>query len=105
MYEVNEKDWKILRKKVPVWQEKYMAKLNQEYVKLLQRNKNASENFWDLEERIFKDKRSIGVVIDMRRSKMIENILALLHDKVITFDDLDEFSDDLKEIINFILTR
>lgn len=28
MYDVNEKDWKILRKKVPVWQENYMEKLN-----------------------------------------------------------------------------
>lgn len=105
MYEVNEKDWKILRKKVPVWQENYMEKLNKEYIQLLQRNEQASTNFWDLEKRIFKDRRRIGVVIDMRRSRMIENILELLYDEVIEFNDLEEFSDELKEMINSILSR
>ena len=38
------------------------------------------KNFWDLERRIYKDKRSVGVAIDMRRSKMHENIWALLKD-------------------------
>ena len=71
----NEKDWKILRKKIIIWQENYMQKLNNEYIELLQRNNKASQNFWDLERRIFKDKKSIGVVIDMRKSMMVQNIL------------------------------
>lgn len=53
MYEFKEKDWKILRKKVPIWQENYMAKLNKEYIELLQRDNNPARNFWDMEERIF----------------------------------------------------
>lgn len=39
MYEVKEKDWKIFRKKIIVWQENYMRKLNNEYIELLQRYK------------------------------------------------------------------
>lgn len=105
MYDVKEKDWKILRKKIIVWQENYMKKLNNEYIKLLQRDNAASRNFWDLEKRIFEDKRSIGVVIDMRRSMMIQNILALLSENVITLNDLDEFSDELKNEIKFIISR
>lgn len=105
MYEVNEKDWKILRKKVPVWQENYIANLNREYIEILQRDESAARNFWDLENRIFKDKRKIGVVIDMRRSRMINNILELLDDKVIEFNDLEEFSDELKESIKTIISR
>lgn len=105
MYEVKEKDWKILRKKVPIWQENYMEKLNKEYIELLQRDQQASINFWDLEKRVFKDKRKIGVVIDMRRSRMIENILELLYDQVIEFNDLEEFSCDLKETIRQIVSR
>lgn len=105
MYDVNEKDWKILRKKVPVWQENYMEKLNKEYIEILQREHPASQNFWDLEKRIYKDKKSIGVIIDMRRSRMIENILEFLYDKVIEMDDLEEFSDDLKETIRMIMYR
>lgn len=105
MYDVKEKDWKILRKKIIVWQENYMQKLNDEYIEILQRDNVASKNFWDLEKRIFKDKRSIGVVIDMRRSMMVENLLELLRDKIITFDDLDEFSDELKDVLKSITDR
>lgn len=77
-----------------------MEKLTKEYVELLQRNLPASKKFWDLENRVFKDKRKIGVVIDMRRSRMIQNILELLKDQVIALKDLDEFSDDLKETLD-----
>lgn len=99
MYEVKESDWKIFRKRVPGWQERYMEKLVQEYLSLLQEDKMASKKFWELEDRIFKDKRSVGVAIDMRRSRMITNILSLLDDGV----DLKEFSDELQECINFFI--
>ncbi len=105
MYDVKEKDWKIFRKKIIIWQENYMQKLNNEYIKLLQRDNAASKNFWDLEKRIFEDKRSVGVVINMRRSTMRENILLLLRDDIITFDDLDDFSEELKSDIKFIIDR
>lgn len=103
MYEVKESDWKIFRKRVPGWQERYMEKLVQEYLSLLQEDKMASKKFWELEDRIFKDKRSVGVAIDMRRSRMITNILSLLDDGVIQMEDLKEFSDELQECINFFI--
>ena len=82
-----------------------MAKLNKEYIEILQRDESAARNFWDLENRIFKDRIKIGVVIDMRRSRMIVNILELLHDKVIELNDLDEFSDVLKETIKCFISK
>lgn len=105
MYEVKEKDWKIFRKKIIMWQENYMQKLNNEYIKLLQRENVPSMNFWDLEKRIFKDKRSVGVVINMRRSTMIQNILELLRDDIIQFDDLNDFSEELKNEIKLMINR
>lgn len=106
MYKVTEKDWKIFRKKIIMWQENYMQKLNNEYIKLLQRENVPSKNFWDLEKRIFKDKRSVGVVIsNMRRSTMIQNILELLRDDIIQFDDLNDFSEELKNEIKFMINR
>ncbi len=106
MYEVTEKDWKIFRKKIIMWQENYMQKLNNEYIKLLQRENVPSKNFWDLEKRIFKDKRSVGVVIsNMRRSTMIQNILELLRDDIIQFDDLNDFSEELKNEIKLMINR
>lgn len=106
MYEVTEKDWKIFRKKIIMWQENYMQKLNNEYIKLLQRENVPSKNFWNLEKRIFKDKRSVGVVIsNMRRSTMIQNILELLRDDIIQFDDLNDFSEELKNEIKLMINR
>ena len=105
MYEVTDKDWKIFRKKIIMWQENYMQKLNNEYIKLLQWENVPSKNFWDLEKRIIKDKRSVGVVINMRRSTMIQNILELLRDDIIQFDDLYDFSEELKNEIKLMIDR
>lgn len=105
MYEVKESDWKIFRKRVTQWQEDYMKKLNKEYIEILSRDGSAAQNFWDLENRVFKDKRSVGVVIDMRRSRMLINILDLLKDHVINLEDLDEFSEELREAVIQITKR
>ena len=102
MIEVSEKDWKLFRKQLPGWQESYIEKLNQEYIEILNSPEVSSEKFWKLEKRIKNDKRKIGVVCDMRRSKMIENIVSLLAEKVITTDDLSAFSDDLKSMVKMI---
>ena len=100
MYNVKESDWKLLRKLVPGWQERYMNKLNKEYIEILNRDENPSTNFWEIEKRINEDKSHIGVVINMRRSRMVENILILLKTKVIDSEELADFSDELKEEIN-----
>lgn len=100
-----ENDWRIFRSKIPTWQEAYINKLNEEYLKILNVDANPSEKFWKLEERINSDKKSVGVVVEMRRSKFVSNIVALIHDEVISIDDLEEFSDELKETINFIIEK
>ena len=105
MFDVKERDWKIFRKKIIIWQENYMQKLNNEYIEILKRDNDASKNFWDLERRNYKNKTSIWVAIDMRRSKMHENIWALLKDVIITFDDLNDFSDDFKSEIKYMIDR
>lgn len=58
-----------------------------------------SEKFWTLEERIRNDKKDTGVQLKMSRSNCIPNIISLLNEEVITMEDLDEFSDELKETI------
>lgn len=42
----NEKDWKLFKKYIPIWQEKYILKTNQEYIEILSRENSASTNFW-----------------------------------------------------------
>ena len=63
-----ESDWKLFRKRVPVWQENYMAKLVEEYREILDSEKSPSEKFGALEGRIREDRKCPDVVIDMRRS-------------------------------------
>ena len=93
--QVNERDWKLFRERISGWQEAYMEKLNQEYIALLSGEGSASDRFWGLERRVWQDKRSSGVVVQMRRSMMRHNLLSLLEEQVITLDDLDGFSDSL----------
>ena len=105
MYQVKEQDWKLFRKKLPLWQETYMDKLNQEYIRLLSGEGLASEKFWELEKRIRMDKKSVGVVADMRRSQMYSILVSLLVNEIIREDDLDGFSEELVEIIKFVVER
>lgn len=103
--QISEHDWKIFRKNIPDWQERYMERLEMEYIALLQNEKSASVKFWELEKRIKQDKKSPGVIIDMRRSTAINNIVSLVLDGVILLDDLEVFSDELKEAVKYIVEK
>ena len=100
--EISKRDWKLFREYVPKWQTRYIGKLNREYIELLSGDGDASDKFWALEKRIKKDKQKTGVVVDMRRSMMIQNILQLLGEGATTLDDLDGFSEELREAVGFI---
>ena len=95
--DVSKKDWNLFRSKSAGWQETYMDRLTKEYIELLSSEINASEKFWTLEKRIKADKRRTGVRMDVDRTEMIFNLMDLLDEGAITMDDLEEFSDDLKE--------
>ena len=97
MNKFSEKDWKLFRNKISDWKEAYMEKLNKEYVALLSGKVNASDKFWKLEKRIREDKKDCGVQCEMSRSNQFYIMLSLLNEGAITFDDLEDFSDDLKD--------
>jgi len=101
-YGFTKKDWSLFREKISDWQEAYMDKLNKEYIELLNGEGTPSEKFWTLEERIRNDKKDTGVQLRMSRSNCIANIVSLLNEGAITMNDLEEFSDELKENIRFI---
>ena len=82
MNKFSEKDWKIFRSKIAGWQEAYMDKLNKEYIEILK-----------------KDKKDCGVQCEMSRSIQFYIMLSLLNEGAITMEDLEDFSDDLKEIM------
>lgn len=101
--EISEKDWKLFKQKLPIWQDTYMDKLNQEYIEILNSSNFPADKFWKLEKRINSDKHKTSVVCDMRRSKMVESIVSLLAEGAITTDDLLEFSDSLNSTIKLML--
>ncbi len=103
MIEISEKDWKLFRAKLPYWQENYIDKLNQEYINILSSDENPSQKFWSLEKCIKADSQKTGVICQMTRSKLIENITSLVCNKVIAFEDLSEFSDEIKATVKLML--
>ena len=40
MSNIKESDWKLYKKLVPIWQERYMEKLNNEYLEILSKEKD-----------------------------------------------------------------
>jgi len=58
-----------------------------------------SEKFWTLEKRIKEDKKDCGVQCKMSRSNQFYIMLSLLNEGAIFMEDLEDFSDDLKEIM------
>lgn len=92
-----EEDWKLFRKKVPQWQENDMERLLGEYRAIISQERQPSERFWALYQRMRKDSSNPGVQIRMSRSKMRDNVLHLLLDGVIGLSDLEGFSLELRE--------
>ena len=103
--EVSKSDWKLFRARIGDWQETYMERLVKEYMDLLDGEENASDKFWKLEERIKKDKKHPGVMIELSKGNMVFDIEALINSGVITTADLEGFSDELKEGVYFLLRR
>ena len=99
--QILEKDWKLLRKNLPDWQERYMEQVCQKYISILTEDAPASVRFWTLGEEMKKDKKNPGVLVtDLRRSTALFLIADLVQNKVITNEELHEFSDDTVSFVN-----
>lgn len=98
----SKQDWALFRKKIAVWQEAYMDRLNREYMAILSGEGNASDRFWLLEKRINQDKKHRGVVIQLRKQNLAFDLAALINDGVISFADIEEFSSKTKEIVQHL---
>lgn len=105
MNEISKKDWKLFCDKVPEWQERHMDSLLREYVALINSPGEASAHFWELEERIKKDKKNPGVQLELRKSEAVYDIATFVLQKIISFDDLSEFSDELREAVSDMIER
>ena len=103
--EVSKEDWKLFREKIGSWQEDYMEKLIKQYVDFLNSDEAASTKFWKMDNRIKQDKKKPGVCLEINKHEMLFDIARLLKDGVISFDDLVDFSDELKENVKYLQQR
>lgn len=101
----NERDWKLFRSRIADWQEAYMDRLNQEYIRILTGSGNPSDRFWTLYSRMQKDKKSFGVQCRLSRSNMMLILMSMLRSGVITIEQLDGFSEELISQMREILER
>ena len=87
----------FVSQKIAVWQEAYIGRLNREYIELLSRDGPEAEKFWELDRRICRDKRCTGLQAEMRSSEILANLCRLVNEGAIGYDDLNGFSEKLRE--------
>lgn len=68
------------------------------YRRILERIKFSSirheEEFWRLEKRIKNDRKKTGIQLEMTQSNFIYNIISLINEGAMSFQDLEEYSDE-----------
>lgn len=98
--EISKSDWKLFQELLPMWQERNMERILEEYKEIVDSNKIASSRFWELDERIKGDKKKYGVIVrDLRKSEVEFITVMLIRENAITEEDLISFSSDFKEMI------
>ena len=67
IHEPSKADWKLFRERVPEEQEKYIARLCDEYAAILTGKDRRYEAFWTIEKRIQEDKKRPDVMAQMSK--------------------------------------
>ena len=99
----NKQDWQLLKKRLPGWQEAFMASRIKEYTKLLSdETKLASDRFWQLDKMINEDRKKSGVIVELSPSDMDLMLLNLLRVGAITKSDLEGFSEELIKALRYV---
>lgn len=97
MYKIEEKDWRLFKKLLPIWKERFFDNLVKDYKKILDKDESSSEKFWKLSKKMNKDKEII--LRNVTKDEMISYTLDLLKNRVVKESDLDDFSESFKAIV------
>jgi hypothetical protein len=99
-----ESDWKTFRKIVPELRERYLRRRNAELLAILQdESLTPTEQFWTVQERARKEAKILRECLDGHsRSKMLMFMIVMRRHKMLTDEDLKQFSSELQaEIEDF----
>lgn len=96
---IKESDWKIYRKRVVDWRERYLEGKNGEIVKILSDEaKTPTDRFWDALDEMKKQAKILQKCLDQHsRSNAKWSMFLMLGHGLIEDADLDEFSEELRE--------
>jgi hypothetical protein len=95
-----ESDWKLFRKRIEGWRERYLVRRNAEIAGLLATGAGtATERFWSAEKRMEAEAFVLQECFDdLRRSKMTIRLSRMAEMGVIQPGDLEGFSEDVQRI-------
>ena len=89
----------MFRSKLAGLQEGYIGRLDKGDIELLCGDSSEADQLWELCKRIREDRGCAGVQISMRGSDPLPIICRMINEGVITLGDLDEFSEELREVV------
>ena len=98
-------DWMLFQSLLPQWQERFTTRLCDEYAAILTGPYRGSEAFWEVKRLIRKDMKRLDNMIDVERKEMANIVADLLRERVITADDLVEFSDGFREAVEGLMRK
>lgn len=73
------------------------GKIEQRIRSVVEWKRKCIRQILEIGETVREDKKDCGVQCEMSRSNQFYIMLSLLNEGAITFDDLEDFSDDLKD--------
>ena len=96
--EVLESDWKVYRKSLEGWRERYLAKQNEKLIKIVINTEHTpTEQFWNAKGFVDEQAKILQDCLDHHsRSNMFMSLLLMLRYELINESDLNEFSEDLR---------
>ena len=94
-----ESDWKAFSRLVPIARERYLTKVNASLAELLQSDEGTpTERFWEAEEKLQDEVLVLRTCLDSySRSKMFVSLRLMMRHRMVTGEDLGEFSEEFRE--------
>ncbi len=101
---MKELDWKLFRKQVPAWRERYLEEKNAALRRLLDRpNQTPTTIFWQMKDFADEQARVLVNCFDGHsRTKMDDFLVLMIRHKVVRRTDLDEFSEELQARLGWL---
>lgn len=96
-------DWTLFQSLLPQWQERFMSCLCDKYTAVLTGPYRGSEAFWEVKRLIRQDVKRFDVMGEAEQSEVACIIADLLREQVITVEDIADFSDEVKEMVEYLM--